>query len=87
MEVNRERKRRIKVNEGIGMKDQDKHFRDLLEGEGGRQKEEGWRVLWSSGRKKEKDEKEDIKREKLREVIKKLNDGKGWGGDGILNKV
>lgn len=80
MEVNRERKRRIKVNEGIGMKDQDKHFRDLLEGV-------GWRVLWSSGRKKEKDEKEDIKREKLREVIKKLNDGKGWGEGGILNKV
>lgn len=78
--VNRERKRRKWVNEEIEMGEWDNYFRELLGGV-------EWRVVRGIGGNREGDGEEGLSRKEVREVIRKLKDGKAVGGDGIPNEV
>jgi len=76
--INRERKRRSRINEEMEMKEWKEHFMSLL-----RRVEE--RVLMGVGRnRREKEEEEkEISKKEIREAIRKLKEGKAIGGDGI----
>lgn len=78
--INRERKNRKRVNEGIEMKEWEIYFKELL----GRVE---WRVVNGAREEFREEEEEEIGRDELRRVIKKLKDRKALGGDGIPNEV
>ena len=78
--VNRERKRRKRVNEEIAIVVWDNYFRGVLGGV-------NWRVRGEEGRGGEEDEEEESSREEVWAVIKRLKEGKATGGDGIPNEV
>lgn len=77
--VNRERKRKKRVNEGIEMEEWD-YFKELLGGVEGR-------VVSGIGREKREEGEEELRKEEVMEVIRKLKDGKAMGSDGIPNEV
>lgn len=66
------------MKEGIELEEWDRYFKGLLEGV-------EWRVR--RGREMGEDGKEELKIEEIREVIKRLKDGKAIGGDGVPNEV
>ncbi|XP_078050783.1 macrophage colony-stimulating factor 1 receptor-like [Augochlora pura] len=77
--VNKERRRRKRVREGIEMREWERHFRGVLGG-----------VEWGvRGEVKERgeEEEEEISREEIEGVIRKLKEEKAEGGDGIVNEV
>lgn len=78
--VNRERKRKKWMNEGIEMAKWDEYFKGLLRGV-------EWRVIKGSDRGEKEDEEKELTREEVEEMIKKLKDGKAMEEDGIPNKV
>lgn len=79
--VNRERKRRKRLNEGISMQEWDRYFRDLLGGVEGR-------VVMRSRREGEREEEEEeLRREEVGEVVGKLREGRAMGSDRIPNEV
>jgi len=78
--VNKERKSRKRVNEGIEMEEWEIYFKGLLGGV-------EWRVVSGAGGKFREDEEEEIGRDEFRRVIRKLKDRKALGGDGIPNEV
>ncbi|XP_077280504.1 uncharacterized protein LOC143907534 [Temnothorax americanus] len=78
--VNRERKKRRRVNEGISMQEWDGYFKELLGGVNGR-------VVMGTRRRERREEEEEIRREEVWEVVKKLRERKALGSDGIPNEV
>ncbi|XP_024871881.1 uncharacterized protein LOC112454616, partial [Temnothorax curvispinosus] len=81
--VNRERKRRRRVNEGISMQEWDGYFKELL---GGVKERVVMRTRRGEGREEEEEE-EEIRREEVWEVVRKLRERKAMGSDGIPNEV
>lgn len=77
--VNRERKGRKRVNEGIKMGEWKEYFMSLLGGVEVR--------VVKGGGVEGREEEEEIGRGEFRKVIKKLSDGKAWGLDGIPGEV
>lgn len=77
--VNKGRRRRKKVKEGIEMKEWEEHFRKILGGV-------EWRVRMEGERRGEEEE-EEISREEIGRAISKMKEGKAAGGDGIVNEV
>jgi len=80
--VNRERKKRRKVTEGIEMAEWKEHFMRLLGGVEGRVVKGGRERSREGERSEEK-----ISKEKVRRVLKKLKEGKAAGVDGIPSEV
>ncbi|XP_071652387.1 uncharacterized protein [Temnothorax longispinosus] len=79
--VNRERKRKRRLNEGISMQEWDRYFRDLLGGAEGR-------VVMGARKEGElEEEEEDIRREEVWEMVGKLREGTAMGSEGIPNEV
>lgn len=78
--VNRERKRRKGVNEGIEEKKWREYFMTLLGGVEGRVRKGG------RGRRLEDGEQE-LRRSEVRKVVEKLKKGKATGIDGVPNEV
>ena len=78
--VNRERKRRKRVNEGIKMEAWEEHFKGLLGGV-------EWRVRRSGRSERGEDREEGIRKEEIGRVIRNLKEGKAGGGGGIRNEV
>ncbi|XP_024867350.1 uncharacterized protein LOC112451550, partial [Temnothorax curvispinosus] len=81
--VNKERKRRRRVNEGISMQEWDGYFKELLGGVKGR-------VVMGTRRgegREEEEEEEEIRREEVWEVVRKLRERKAMGSDEIPNEV
>jgi len=75
--MNREKRRRTRINEGIEMEDWKEYFLSLL-----KRIEE--RVMGGGrNREGEGEEETEIDRKKIREAIIKLKNGKAIGGDGI----
>ncbi|XP_067207866.1 golgin subfamily A member 6-like protein 22 [Linepithema humile] len=76
--INRERKRRVRINDGIEMEEWKEYFMRLLKGA-------ERKVVKGNGRRKkeEGDEEEEISREEIKETIKRLRNGKAMGADGI----
>lgn len=68
------------MNEGIELEEWDRYFKGLLG-------EIEWRVRRGMGREVGEDGEEELKIEEIREVIKRLKDGKAIGGDGVPNEV
>lgn len=62
------------------MKEWEIYFKGLLGGV-------EWRVVNGAGEEFREDEEEEIEREELRRVIRKLKDRKALGGNGIPNEV
>lgn len=73
--VNRERKRILRVDESIEMEEWDKYFRDLLE-------RVEWRAVRGLGGERKKDQEEELRKE-VKEIIRKLKDGKHGVGMGL----
>lgn len=78
--INRERKRRRKVNERIKMVEWDEHFKGLLGGV-------EWRVRRGGRSERGEDGEEEIGREEIGRVIRNLKEGKAGGENGIRNVV
>ncbi|XP_071576349.1 uncharacterized protein [Temnothorax nylanderi] len=81
--VNKERKKRRGIEEGIEEEEWKEHFMNLLGGVEGRVrlgKEEG-------REEKEGEEEEEISLEEMRRVVKRLKDGKAMGRNGIPGEV
>lgn len=74
--VNRERKKRNKINEGIEMREWEKHFKRLLGG-----------VEGKVTRGEKKTEEKEISREEIREVVRKIKDGKAVGTDEVPGEL
>lgn len=74
--VNNERRGRKWVNEGIEMKEWDEYFKGLLGGV-------EWRVIKGAKRGEREDEEEELTREEVGKIIRRLKDGKAMGGYGI----
>lgn len=64
----------------IELEEWDRYFKGLLGGV-------EWRVRRGMGREMGEDGEEELKIEEIREVIKRLKDGKAIGGDGVPNEV
>jgi len=77
--VNKGRKRRKRVKEGIEMKEWERHFREVL---GGVE-----RKVRREGEERGEEEEDEISREEIGRAIRKLKEGKAAGGDGILNEI
>ncbi|XP_067214151.1 uncharacterized protein [Linepithema humile] len=80
--VNRERRRRKRVNEGIGMLDWKEHFMRILGGVEGRVVRGGERSGQGEGK-----EEEEIDREEIRRALRTIRDGKAAGIDEIPAEV
>ncbi|KMQ90798.1 stress response protein nst1-like protein [Lasius niger] len=78
--VNRERKRRRVVNEGIEAKEWKEHFMRLL---GGVER----KVMKGGTGRRMEDGEQEIRRDEIRKIIEKLKKGKAAGGDGVPNEV
>ena len=78
--VNRGRKRRGRVEEGIRMEEWEDYFRGVLGGV-------EWRVRKGGERKRGEDGEEELSKEEIRRVVRGLKEGKAGGGDGIPNEV
>lgn len=75
--INRERKKRARIYEGIEMEEWKEYFMGLLEGG-----VEGRVIMDGRGKREGRGEEEmDINREEVREAIKRLKDGKALGRD------
>jgi len=74
--VNRERKRWKGINEDIKMEEWEEYFKELL-GDVER------RVVQGEDRRGRREEEEDLRREEIRGILKKVKDGKALGVDGI----
>ncbi|XP_076301434.1 uncharacterized protein LOC143219315 [Lasioglossum baleicum] len=78
--VNRERKRRSRVDERIRLEEWEQYFRDLLGGVGGR-------VGKLGKSRREGDGEKELEIGEIMRVVKGLKDGKAAGGDGIPNEI
>lgn len=78
--INRERKRRKSIKEGIEMREWEEYFRGLL-------RAVEWRMMKEDGRKEEEERENELEREEVERVLRLLKDGKAAGGDGIPNEV
>jgi len=78
--VNKERKRRKGVNEGIEGKEWREYFMKLLGGVESR-------VLRGGKGRRVEDGEEDLRRSEIRYVLEKLKKGKVAGADGVPNEV
>lgn len=80
--VSRERGEMIWSDKGIYMEQWDRYFRDLMEGVNSNGK-----VVKGDRRGRRVDEEEEMSREELRVVLRRLKDRKAAGVDGILSKM
>ncbi|XP_076291061.1 uncharacterized protein LOC143214209 [Lasioglossum baleicum] len=78
--VNRERKKRNRVYEGIKMEEWDEHFRGILGGV-------EWRVRKGGESKRREEGERDIEKWEVTRVLKGLKEKKAAGGDEIRNEV
>jgi len=78
--VNRERRKWKSVNEGIGMNEWEKYFREVLGGVDGK-------VVWGEREGRRSEEEGEVEKEEIRRVLGKLKDGKAMGVDGVPNEV
>ncbi|XP_076301689.1 uncharacterized protein LOC143219703 [Lasioglossum baleicum] len=78
--VNRERRRRSRIDERIRMEEWEQYFRDLLGGVEGR-------VGKLGKSRREGDGEKDLEIGEIIRVVKGLKDGKAAGGDGIPNEI
>lgn len=83
--VNRKRRRKKRVNEGIKVKEWEKYFKKLLGGINNRVVR-GLRREVGRGLRRE-DEKKSLDKEEIRKVIKSMKDRKASGMDGIPAEV
>jgi len=84
--INKERRRKVKVNKEIGMEEWDSYFRRMLGGSEFRVRREIKRTGEKEGVEGEEGE-EEIKFEEVDRAIRKLKKGKTAGEDGIQNEV
>lgn len=77
--VNRERKRKIPIEEEIKIEEWEKHFMHLLEGS----KDD--RIELVERRRREGDQEEEVKNKEIEEQIRKLKRKKPAGVDGIVS--
>lgn len=85
--VNRERKRKVEMNRGIGIEKWDRYFREMLKDLEGRVRGSKERRGERGGAVGEEEKEEELKEEEVRKAIKKLRKEKATGEDGIKNEV
>jgi len=77
--VNKERKKRKRINEDIELGEWKEYFKGVMEGVEGR-------VVWGRERSRSEEERE-LELVKVRKVIRRLRDGKAMGVDEVPNEM